>query len=388
MTRGALVTLCILLIATPSVFFHTPTNATTAADLRGRITIDGHVDDYSLDEFILDENTSVAESPDDSRWGSDNDLRALALTWDNFNLYVAVPAVVVSTSLFLFVDSSCEGWVNLNDIDALRRNIEFLELRPNLVVEALRDRDEVTAGFTDCNRPFVFLGSDAFASAFLQNATIDGALELALPWSVLGDYEATADGVRLPERGHHLGVLAAVSGASRGTGAGDAGPDPTVVLERDSTQVAVLNNHVIVPLDSDGDGILDIGVSPRAVVSYATTDSEPVSSQLPLAITVDDKTIAPDNGETVQFHVTLDPPGYTLPVFLTARVYTSSGGVVRTLFANERRVLTGVPQVDEWDGRNDQGDVVPGGVYVIAVKGGVAAGEAKRTVQAAVAVIR
>ncbi len=74
-----------------------------------------------------------------------------------------------------------------------------------------------------------------------------------------------------------------------GTGAGDAAPDPSVVLEDDSTRTAVVDNHIILPLDDDGDGILDIGVSPRSAARYAispeaegTTASQVFALRIPL----------------------------------------------------------------------------------------------------------
>ncbi|MCK5439617.1 MAG: hypothetical protein KAI97_06720, partial [Gemmatimonadetes bacterium] len=83
--------------------------AITDADLRSRIIIDGNPSDFTLDEWVLDPSTAVAERPRDSRWGTDNDLRGIALTWDNWNLYLAVPATTVNSDLMLFIDTMCDG---------------------------------------------------------------------------------------------------------------------------------------------------------------------------------------------------------------------------------------------------------------------------------------
>ena len=91
---------CLALLLLVSVL-STLSLASTAPDLRSQIAIDGDVSDFDADDWVLDETTSFAENPGDSRWGTDNDIRAIAVTWDNFNIYVGVPAVVVSTSLML-----------------------------------------------------------------------------------------------------------------------------------------------------------------------------------------------------------------------------------------------------------------------------------------------
>ena len=83
--------------------------ATTAPDLRSQIIIDGDVSDFDADDWVLDKTTDFPENPGDSRWGADNDIRAIAVTWDNYNIYIGVPAVVVSTSLMAFLDVGCGG---------------------------------------------------------------------------------------------------------------------------------------------------------------------------------------------------------------------------------------------------------------------------------------
>ena len=56
-------------------------HATTANSLSGRVIIDGALNDYSADVWVMDNSTTVRETSSDSRWGSDNDISRVALTW-------------------------------------------------------------------------------------------------------------------------------------------------------------------------------------------------------------------------------------------------------------------------------------------------------------------
>ena len=92
----------------------------------------------------------------------------------------------------------------------------------------------------------------------------------------------------------------------------------------------------------------------------------------------------------LRFIASLDPPDYVLPVYLTANVYSSAGELLRNIYQDEPRDLSGgaTPVVDEWDGRDNQGSLVPGGVYILSVSGGPGQGASKTTAKASCAVIR
>ena len=294
----------------------------TAPDLRSRIYIDGRTGDFEQDEWVLDSTTRFREPPADSRWGRDNDIRAIAVTWDHFYLYVAVPAVTTDGTLMLFIDTTCGGVANLTDQDYFVRNVEFGGMTVNLLVRVDRIAARPVAGFVDCTRPFNLIEHTRYESVYLQDGVTDGALELALPWEILGDFERDSGVVRVPSRSAAIGIVALVTGGE-GSGAGDAAPDPSVVLENDSTRVAVVDNHVIVPLDGDGDGVLDMGVSPREAASYAVSagaQGTRARQVLSLRIPLEEKLYSPLRDAEARFPVTLDSPEYTEPVFVTARV--------------------------------------------------------------------
>ncbi len=361
--------------------------ASTAPDLRSQITIDGDVSDFSADDWVLDETTRFPEKAGDSRWGTDNDVRAIAVTWDNFNVYIGVPAVVVSTSLMLFLDVGCGGVDDLRQGGNFRRNIEFSVNTPNILMRVLHMSEPPELAALDCNHPINVVSPAEYQGIYAQDGSSAGALEVAIPWALLPGFEEEGGGVSVPSDGRNLRVLAVVAGGP-GMGAGDAAPDPSTALENDSTRVAILNNYVELPLDSDGDGLLDIGVSPRAIATYGVAAAEDVRAILPITVIVQDKLIAPGIGQMLDFQVALNPPDYQQPVYLTGRIYSSTGRLLRVLFENEPSLLSAGPVAKSWDGRDAEGRIVPGGVYVLAVSGGPGKNSSKNTVTESVAVIR
>jgi len=52
---------------------------------------------------------------------------------------------------------------------------------------------------------------------------------------------------------------------------------------------------------------------------------------------------------------------------VTAEIYDLRGGRVRILYRNDPRIVTAVsnPTLDTWDGRDDSGRLVPGGIYLL-----------------------
>ncbi len=375
----------LLLLTTLPLSLH----STTAPDLRSRIVIDGVTRDFENDEWVLDDSTAWREVPNDSRWGRDNDIGGIAVTWDNFNLYVAVPAVTMGTTLMLFLDTMCGGVTDLIHLTYFRRNIEFGGMAPNFLLQVNRTSTEPLSGYVDCTRPFNLIENKRYLSLYLQDGSSAGALEVAVPWEELGDYERGANGVRVPADETVLGVLAVITGG-QSTGVGDAAPDPSVVLENDSTRIAVLDNHVRIPLDNDGDGILDMGVSPRDAATYAVSPSAQgttVRQVLPLRIPLEQKIFPSKDTGTARFPVTLDAAGYTEPVYITARIFGADGRLVRTVGEEQPTDFSAGTVWIEWDLKNDWGEVVPGGIYVFAVSGGAGEGTSKNTAQAAFAVV-
>jgi hypothetical protein len=379
--------LCLFAVVLASILPATAV-ASTSHDLGNRIAIDGDLSDFAADEWVLDTTTSFPEPAGDSRWGHDNDIAGIVLTWDDINLYVGVPAVAVSSTVMLFIETVCGGISNLTDAGPFRRNIEFAGMRPNVLVKTGEPSGSADAAFLDCTTPIHSIDPSVYQSRYRQDGD-SGALELAIPWSVVGAFTRAGAATAIPADGGKVRVMAVVSGGPS-TGAGDAAPNPSVRLENDSTRVAILNNYIEVPLDGNDDGLLDVGVSPRAVASFAVTQTEDTDAVLPLRVVVQDKLVAPGSGTPLTFYAVLDPATYAQPVYLTARVYSADGRLLKKLFENVPRDLSqGSPAVLEtWDGRDHEGTPAPGGIYILALSGGPGFGAPKKTVTASFAIVR
>ena len=363
--------------------------ATTAPELRPRIFIDGRTTDFEPDEWVLDAASDFPESTNDTRWGSANDIQGIAVTWDLNCLYLAVPGRFADSRLVLFIDSDCGGPEDLLDTGLFRRNIRFAGFTPNVLIEARPVHPFASVLTAHCGGPTDILDEDGFEAWFLPAGEEPGAFEAAVPWTVLGRYQPAGGTVQLPEPGAKLWLIAVVTGGP-GSGAGDAAPDPMVSLPADSTLTAVLDNAVVIPLDSDRDGSLDLGVSPREIAFCSGQPGESRTSIPAVQLRLAEKIFAPGQGEELEFYPELDRGTGVASACLTARVYTASGEPVRVIYEDIIRKFdpSGPPVWDTWDGRDSSGQLVPGGIYILTLSAGPAGGAVSRTVKAAVAVIR
>ncbi len=363
--------------------------STTSNDLRSRILVDGRILEYDLDEWILDATTEFPEGKEDSRWGADNDIHGIALTWDVYNLYIAVPCVAFNSTLMLVIDSECGGVGSLDDVEAFRRNIRFSNFTPNFLLATGQVSREVTAAFIDCSRDLYLLDADRLDAWFLQDGLMGGSLEVAVPWKELGRFERTGTVVNTPVAGAKLSLLAVLTGGPA-SGVGDAAPDPVSLLENDPARPAVCDNAIRIELDADEDGLLDLGVSPRDAASPLVTEIGSERQNLPLALDIAQKVIAPDRGETLQFRPKPALDSYPLTVYLTARVFSSSGRLIDVIYEDTPRRFSGADSGiwDQWDGRDFRGNLVRGGIYILTVSGGAAKGVATEVTKGTFAVIR
>lgn len=354
-----------------------PCPSATAPDLSARIRIDASLDEYLPGEWVLDAGTVFAEAPDDSRWGSDNDIRRLAVTWDSRYLYIAVEVTTSASVLMVFVEHTAGGVSDLVFAGALRRNIVFSRITPNLVIEANRSAAEARAAVVSISEPPRYVGPDALQSRFFQPARGPGALEAAVPWDRI-----------LPESGQ-IRVLAVVT-AGPGTGAGDAAPDPRERLPVLREAQVRLDNAVTLTVDRNYDGEPDIGVSPRDEAAFEFVQDTPRSRGAGFVIELGTSTVLPGTENRVNFRVRaveLDEP---VQYYLTGEVYSIAGDRVRVLFRDRAQWFEpGVmPPEDVWDGRDDSGEFVDGGIYVLSVTGGYAPGATDYTARKPVSVVR
>jgi len=362
--------LAVALLALPAA-----SRSTTADDLSSRIHIDGDVSDYQADEWVLDAYTPWPEAADDSRWAVNNEIRRVAVTWDSTFLYIAVDCVTWDSGVMAWLQYGAGGLGEQEAAGLFRRNVDLAALRPNIFVWGEPRRD-VEVARVDAETAFGGVAADQASTAFSADASGAGAMELALSWEVV----RAAGGV--------VSLLTAIVGR-RQSGAGDAAPDPSATLSATRTARGYLDNALEITVDADGDGVPDAGVSPVAA-SVVVPGATPQARTYPeLAVDPGVRSFAPDLGEEVPFTVSADTGAR---VFVTAAVYSIDGRRVRVLYENDERTLGAGSNpsdpADVWDGRDDGGNVVPGGVYVLSVTWGETAGGFDGGARASVVVVR
>jgi len=159
------------------------------------------------------------------------------------------------------------------------------------------------------------------------------------------------------------------------------------VLSTDPAARATLDRHAAMTTDADADGAPDLGVSPRAATAVAPPGPSRGRTGVALGLRLERRAFAPDRGEAVRFEIDADADGR---VYVTCAVYSVSGRLVRTLYADDARDLSALApsSLDVWNGRDGLGEIVPGGVYVVNLTWGEARGERSGSANASVAVVR
>jgi len=350
-------------------------HATTANSLSGRIVIDGVLNDYAVDEWVLDSTSSIPESDRDSSWGRDNDIARVALTWDRTYLYIGIEARTLDSFLALFISNRAGGLTTLENAGEFRRAI-VLPGSANVLAFA-RPGSVPDVARADDSHPFGLVDNGAVHVAVSGVTTGPVGFEVALPWSMLILSRPVA-------------LVAAITG-DVGTGAGDAAPDASTAQDAGRFARAVLDRWFQVDADKDHDGLADIGIAPRTAGSVLPVTTPPgTRADDPVGLHVSTRAFAPDRGETVHLEWSVRS---ATPVLMTMTVYSLEGERVRTLFAQRAVSSGGEPSVavtgsDSWDGRDDAGHVVRGGAYVVVVDWGYNRGEHAGRLKTAVVVAR
>jgi hypothetical protein len=352
--------------------------STTAPDLRYRIRIDGNLSEYEPDEWVLDSTTVFfKESSYDSRWGADNDVSRIAVTWDDLFLYIAIEGTFQSSALMAFLEHATNGAGDLVSAGPFRRNIVFSGIAPNLIVQADRGALDATVAAITIVDPPRYLDRGSYESHFFQPSRGPGALEIALPWTLV----RTNTG--------YIKLLAVVT-AGVGSGAGDAAPDPSAQLSWYQQAQARLDNAIEIPVDGNHDGYPDMGVAPRSVVSFAFRQAEPVRGELDIDLHLETTSFSPDLAQVLPFKVTSSAGSDPVRQYVTCEVYSVSGTRVRVLFQDQEWVFRAgvVPLSVEWDGRDDAGEIVRGGIYIVTATSGASPGARTSSARQSAAVLR
>ena len=388
----------------------------TARSLSGRIRIDGFSEEFEADERLFKRNEILdepEESVDDSRWGENNDLNQIRITWDARNLYLAGDGRIWDNNMILFIDSTPGiGLGSMDSLNSWRRNFAFdttgisrgegfapdlfgatwdTNVSPRLIMQERLQRVQdytVSQGFFS-------------AAATFDKANTGRSMELSIPWNsvFLGPVgRGTRDTVILvngvPDTfpifplGSKIKIAGVITAGADGTGGPDVAPDNTRGQTGNSGDLVFLDNWATIEIDRNDDtgrggggpdGVADWDVSPDSRVSFRFRP--PITAAVTRGLRfslkelrLDRPAFRPDRGEKMTFEIVLDPPPDPFNDFhqittieLESAIYDVRGRFVRNLYTSENRNVLNVvrPAIDTWDGRDAGGRPVPPGIYVV-----------------------
>lgn len=395
--------------------FSTPAQAASQLHMRGRISVDGNSNDFTTGEslFGFNEQLNLPEESDiDSRW-QDNDISQIKITWDADSLYIAGEGVINGNNMIVLVDVgnpnpgvlaesgvAFDGLSDMTQLNSWRRNFVFQNgLRPDFFVAtwdgnktprllsargANQVVDEVPASSTT-GQTGQFLSAATF-----QGTQAGRSMEFAAPWwRVLG--YTSADGLErryvpalddtvtvLPAGVRYLRIVGVVTGGGDGTGGPDSAPDNLTGHEVDGGIQVTLDNYAILDIDkvdatgAEGpDGLPDFGVEPKTRTTFLVRPPVVALRFKIIDLKLDRPSFAPEKGQQTHWTFDLTPK---LPAgeaalrnfVVSSDVYDMRGNRVRRVYDSDRRPTDHTESaIDAWDGRDDNGDVVPGGVYLV-----------------------
>ncbi len=384
--------------------------AATAPDLTGRIIIDGISSEFTEGEGLFGLNEGVPEEDtNDSVWGPFNDLNQIKMTWDAESLYVACDGFIWDNNMILLIDPTGadpddEGLPRMTDLNAWRRNFTFSEdFSPDMFLATWDGNSAPQFWTVDPSQPDQIVQAQAGTfigvASFLQN-TPGRSMEAAIPWNMIfggqssriTDVNSGVDTWEIPEEMDHLRLAAVITAGPDGTGGPDSAPDNLTGHQTDSAVLVTIDNYVIVPLDENDDGIVDFDIEPRDRVDFKLRPPFQGIRFEVASIEFDRKIASPEESRPMSFRTRLSPElgpdDDVRTIALTAHVYDGSGNLVRTLYTEDRRLASDPnnPDLDQWDGRDANGRMVKGGIYVLSVISGELPGQSQST--AAFGVVR
>ena len=342
----------------------------TTADVRD-IVVDGDSAEFTEDEALLGPGE---ELDNDSRWGENNDVNQIKVTWDSDNLYVAVDGRCWGNNIMLFLDTDPTGGVpDMSRVNAWKRKLFFFGRRPDFFLATWDTNTDpqfwrVQPGATQTVEQVNSSSFDAHAS-FSQGQP-GASMEGALPWSLLfpelesGTVPAGAD----------IALAAVVVGGGDDTSGPDVAPNSTQAMPDNSGDDAFIDNFIIIRMDRDEDGLPDLGVAPNSREGDAISDTPPMDFRLTPSnefieltfsrLEAGPRTISPNGdgrSDEVEFDIALNADG-----FLNLYIYDSLGKRVRRLLVEEDPSVVAWPIT--WDGRDSEGRLVEAGIYMARVE--------------------
>ena len=384
-----------------------PSFATTATSLEERIVIDGDSSDFEEGEavFGITSDGQSEEPSNDSVWGPNNDINQIKITWDAQNLYIACDGYIWDNNMILLMDltgtagpefaSDGEGLTAMTELNSWRRNFAFSQdFTPDLFLATWdgNSAPQIWTFIPDQENQVqqALAGTFQGVATFLQNSP-GRCMEAAIPWNLLfggrseevQDPDSGVDTWAIPADMRYLRFAAVVTAGPDGTGGPDSAPDNLTGHQQDSAVLVPIDNFAVLPIDENEDGIADFGIEPHDRIDYKLRPPFQGIRFEVASVTLDRKIVSPEEGRSLAFRPRLtpelDPDDHVRTIVLTARIYDSLGRIVRTLYTDDRRFAADPtnPDLDQWDGFDERGRMVEGGIYVLSVVSGESPGQSR-----------
>lgn len=308
------------------------------------IQVDGNLEDWTLDESV------IPDAPNDCAV-TGNEIYSIYMTWDANYLYVGASYKVQNKALLVVLDRGVgKGVHDINNLDWYPRNFQFFGMNADILI-ALWNADLGTGGVRTITGEIINnkVRTVPFPGVLTQNRAISGdsgGIEVALPFTSL-----------FPEgipQGASIKAVSVIAGSDNEGGVESAPDNPSVR----PYQASAIRKIVQITLDSDGDGIPDEGVRPVDV-----TDTIYTEEQVLKISAFDLSQRSARIGETIRIEVSVTD--YTN---LDIAIYTERGELVKRFVTQNAE--PGSKYSFDWDLKNQSGNFVPQGRYIIVVKAG------------------
>ena len=321
--------------------------AVTEADLSNRIIIDGLSHDFTHDEEILTDSLgNLLESPADSYWGEYNDVKQIKVTWDASYLYLAVDACSYDNNVMLFIDVDDDyGIEDMSELNAWQRSFKFYNFNPDFLVGTWDTNDipqfwEVQEGGTMQVEQIFTIET----SATFDTGNLEGAMEIKIAWGILKSNGSI----------QHIKLLSVITSGDDYSSGPDCAPDNLGGMANKSGQMVVLDNYAEILIDADEDGNPDMNIEPQMRTTFY---KKPPFEAIPLLINnvifEKGKTFAPSIEEKINFELVSNRASE-----FSVEIFDVNGKFID--YAEKSDDLQW-----SWDGKNDNGSLVPFGIYIL-----------------------
>ena len=328
--------------------------AVTGIDLSNRIIIDGFSDDFTIDEEILiDSIGNLLESPADSYWGEYNDVKQIKVTWDASYLYLAVDACSWDNNVMLFIDIYDDyGIEAMSEVNAWQRSFKFYNFSPDFLVGTWDTNDipqfwKVQEG----GSMQVEQISTIETSATFDTGNLSGAMEIKIAWGILFFRDDEEHSLQyFPS----IKLLSVITGGDDYAGSPDCAPNNLGGMANDAGQVLILDNYANILIDGDGDGLPDLNIEPQIQTTFFSDPTLPPTSLLIQDVIFSNgKTFAPSIEEEINFELVSNRASE-----FTVEIFDVNGKFINDAENTE-------PLSWKWNGKNENGNFVPFGIYIL-----------------------